>query len=228
MAGSRRRCRMRASRYSTAASRLGLMVRDGVKAPPHHEGLASCRLSRPHPEEPRSGVSKDGPRMKLLARVIVPAARNARALHQRCPSSNRGRRECRCFNRTRSLACKWKKHASKSPQVRRNDPALPAQWCYGLSRALPGEPGFVATVTREVVHGLDPSVGGSGPRAFAVRFCRARPLRRKRPSHPAANARDDRETPLLNRARDGGQVAYSPLPKKRNIFRLRAGQAKSA
>jgi len=30
--------------------------------------------------------------------------------------------------RTRSLACKSEKHTSKSPQVRRSDPAFPAQW----------------------------------------------------------------------------------------------------
>jgi len=29
-------------------------------------------------------------------------------------------------------------HTSKSPQVRRNSPALPARWCYDLFRALPG------------------------------------------------------------------------------------------
>jgi hypothetical protein len=26
----------------------------------HHEGLTSCHIRRPYPEEPRSGVSKDG------------------------------------------------------------------------------------------------------------------------------------------------------------------------
>src|SRR5215467_5819973 len=28
-------------------------------------------------------------------------------------------------------------------------PAFPARWCYGLYRALPGEPGFLAPVARE-------------------------------------------------------------------------------
>jgi len=37
--------------------------------------------------------------------------------------------------------------------------------------------GLVATATRENVHGLDPSVGGSGPRDFAVRPGRVRQLR---------------------------------------------------
>ena len=33
---------------------------------------------------------------------------------------------------TRGLVCIGRKHTSSSPQVRRNDPAFPAQWCYGL------------------------------------------------------------------------------------------------
>jgi hypothetical protein len=51
------------------------------------------------------------------------------------PSENRGRRAtprgeqgmpgARC---ARSLACKSRKHASKSPRSRRNRPAFPAQW----------------------------------------------------------------------------------------------------
>jgi hypothetical protein len=52
--------------------------------------------------------------------------------------------------RTRSLACNKEKHASKSPQVRRNDPAFPAQWFYGVSRALLGVPGFLATVALRI------------------------------------------------------------------------------
>ena len=38
-------------------------------APPHHEGLNSHRIPRPHPEEPAgAGVSKDGQRQHLVAR----------------------------------------------------------------------------------------------------------------------------------------------------------------
>jgi hypothetical protein len=45
-----------------------------------------------------------------------------------------------------------------------------------LIRALPGVPGLIASVARKVVpHGLDPSVGGSGPRDFAVRAHAVRP-----------------------------------------------------
>jgi hypothetical protein len=42
---------------------------------------------------------------------------------------------------------------------------------YGLFRALPGEPGFLATFTagKLVSRRLDASVGASGPHDFAVR-----------------------------------------------------------
>jgi hypothetical protein len=44
---------------------------------------------------------------------------------------------------------------------------------------------------------FDPSVGRSGPHDFAARSGRARLALPKRPSHPAPNVRDDRDTPLL-------------------------------
>jgi hypothetical protein len=43
--------------FATAALSFGLL---GRAASPHHEGLGFCREKNPRPEEPRSGVSKDG------------------------------------------------------------------------------------------------------------------------------------------------------------------------
>jgi hypothetical protein len=64
-------------------------------------------------------------------------------------------------------------------------------------RALLGVPGFLVTVAcRLVTRKLDPSVGRSGPRVFAVRINAARPAAPTRPSHPAPNVRDDREPSL--------------------------------
>jgi hypothetical protein len=94
-----------------------------------------------------------------------------------------------------------------------NSPAFPAQWFYGLFRALLGEPGLIATVTPEkqlASHGLDLSVGRSGPHDFAVRKSIVRLSMRLRPSHPALYVRDDREAPLFQ-ARDGG-ISGSDLP----------------
>jgi hypothetical protein len=90
----------------------------------------------------------------------------------------------------------------------RNRPAFPAQWFYGLYRALPGEPGFLATVTcktRQRLRKLSASVGAPGPHDFAVRRIVSRlaqmrlPL--QRPSHPALHVRDDAYAPLASAGR---------------------------
>jgi hypothetical protein len=44
---------------------------------------------------------------------------------------------------------------------------------------------------------LDAGVEASGPHGFTVRDQRFRLVRYPRPSHPAPNVRDDRETPLF-------------------------------
>jgi hypothetical protein len=93
------------------------------------------------------------------------------------------------------------KHASKSPQVRRNDPAFPAQWFYGLSRALPGVPGFVATVARQSSSAnLIPAAGNQDhtvlPSASGAPVQRANASITSLPTFP-----DDREAPLMRAGR---------------------------
>jgi hypothetical protein len=67
-------------------------------------------------------------------------------------------------------------------------------------RALPGEPGFVATVIgRKSFCRLDPSVGGSGPHDFAVRLSPARLALPSRPSHPAPTSVTTAKRPSCER-----------------------------
>jgi len=56
---------------------------------------------------------------------------------------------------------------------------------------------LIATVAREFVHALDPSVEGSGPHDFAVRIGGVR-LARQRVHRVPHHVRDDRDTPLLS------------------------------
>src|ERR1700759_401435 len=83
--------------------------------------------------------------------------------------------------RTHCLACKTKKTHAGQHRYAEITPALPAQWLYGLLRALPGVPGFLATIAlsisafrpqgrNRVSTKLDPSVGGSGPHGLTVRI----------------------------------------------------------
>jgi len=54
--------------------------------------------------------------------------------------------------RTRSLACEKKNTRAKSPQARRKQPGIPcANGFNGFLRALPGEPGFLATVACKII-----------------------------------------------------------------------------
>ena len=69
----------------------------------------------------------------------------------------------------------------------------------GLLRALPGEPGFIATIPgamRKHRHQVNASVGASGPHGFAVRQLLAR-LARTSVRRTLPRVRGDREPPLL-------------------------------
>jgi hypothetical protein len=118
-----------------------------------------------------------------------------------CPSEDGGRRECRML--AAPVALRAKKAAPLCTQAttgQPTQPASPAQWftaytrsprCAGLSGHRP---------LKLLSSRVDPSIGGSGQRDFAVRIQRARLPRQMRPSHPAANVRDDREAPLVDGA----------------------------
>jgi hypothetical protein len=96
-----------------------------------------------------------------------------------------------------SCAIGVKKYAHEHTGQRRH-PTFPAQWLYGLYRALPGRAGLVVTVAREKLasHELDASIGASGPHDFTVRI-RAVRQRHIRVHRIPSRACDDRETPLV-------------------------------
>jgi hypothetical protein len=68
---------------------------------------------------------------------------------------------------------------------------------YDLFRALPGEPGFIATVTCRSSGKLDASIGAPEPHGFAVRGWHHSSLDASPSIASRANVRDDREPPLL-------------------------------
>ncbi len=96
------------------------------------------------------------------------------------------------------------KNRRQSPGVKPDHPTFPAQWFYSLFRALLGVPGLIASVAREIVHELVPSVGGTGPHGLTVRLERIRLPRQsvhriprstlvtmaKRPSLPSTGRRE--------------------------------------
>ena len=96
--------------------------------------------------------------------------------------------------------CKGRKHTVVTTGTPEH-PAFPAQWFYGLFRALPGDRAFLPPSSADCSANLTPASGRqdhtASPSATSVfvqrAFARPTPLR---PSHPTPNVRDDRDTPL--------------------------------
>jgi hypothetical protein len=155
------------------------------------------------------------------AHPCIPAARSARAL----PSITlryRGCRECRVLQPAPTASRGVKEAHEQVTTGRAEITGIPcANGFNGFLRALPGEPGFFATVACEGGHRLcklDTSVGMSGPHDFAVRAQRHSSFRRRpRPSHPASRFVTIAHTPLLPR-RDGASFGFDLPDGTSRIF----------
>ena len=91
---------------------------------------------------------------------------------------------------------------------------FPAQWFYGLFRALPGDRAFLPPSPPRSLfpRKTNTSIGASGPHDFASpRHSGARRLPSSRPPHPAANVRDVRNAPLSG---ETGRIGSSDLPRR--------------
>src|SRR6266481_3449733 len=79
-----------------------------------------------------------------------------------------GMPDARC---TRGLVCNVHKNMrTRAYRFSGGNPTFPAQWFYGLLRALPGERAFLPPSPRwNDPAQLDASIGASGPHDFAVR-----------------------------------------------------------
>jgi hypothetical protein len=143
----------------------------------------------------------------VLTRIHAPATQKTpEFVSQLCPSEDRGHRECRCTNAPAALRAKVKKHASKSPQARRNirHSLRDGAAAYTCSPRCPGLLATVAGVMRKHRRQRNPSVGRSGPHDFAARLeprssCAAHSVHRiPRPTsvtiaiRPSFRARDGR------------------------------------
>ena len=159
-------------------------------------------------------------RLRLLATRTAPEQDEIRV------PQNRGRRECRALSRTRSLVCEMKNAYERSHHRQAgSNPAFPARMVLTVSFVLSPVIGLSCHChLAETSAKLDASVEASGPHDFAVRDCTVRRSRNPRPSHPAPNVRDDRDTPLLW-ARDGRACKDDlPVGARGNIFDEGDGQ----
>src|SRR5437868_8918180 len=100
---------------------------------------------------------------------------SARGLHLRLALfeiEGAGKTGCLLHPRSRVRFAPTKLHTSI--QGSGNTPAFPAQWPYGLLRALPGERLFCLRRRRDTSRQLNASTAAPEPHDFAVRFRRVR------------------------------------------------------
>ena len=125
---------------------------------------------------------------------------------------------------TRGLVCR-NAHCRRTRAYRfsRYSPAFPAQWLYGLLRALPGERAFLppSPLRSLLLKSLTPASRRqdhtTSPYALAFSSGVKKRLTPKRPSHSGPTHRDDRETPLLWAGMAGVIIPIFRIVK-RNIF----------
>ena len=120
-----------------------------------------------------------GARVPGTTRVRIPAARfRVRVLHILvAPSNTEGAGNAGCTPHPLPRVQTKETHAGQH-RYAEITPALPAQWLYGLLRALPGVPGFLATIAcaacrtegrHRQIRKLDSSIGEPEPHGLTVR-----------------------------------------------------------
>ena len=102
---------------------------------------------------------------------------------------------------TRGLVCQTHSNRrTRAYRFSRNSPAFPAQWFYGLYRALPGERACLPPSLADHSTSLAPASRRqdhtTSPYALAFSSGVKKRLTPKRPPHSGPTHRDDRETPL--------------------------------
>src|SRR4051812_3304540 len=105
-----------------------------------------------------------------------------------CPrkSEGAGKTGCLLHPRSRVRFAQTKLHTSI--QGSWSIPASPAQWLYGLLRALPGERLSCLRYQRDTSRRRNASTATSEPHDFAVRLSRTRQSQLARPSHLTARS----------------------------------------
>jgi len=130
----------------------------------------------------------------------ILAARCARGLLEFLhPLRTEGAGNAGCALHPRSRVQCAQKSAHTSIQGSGEHPTFPAQWLYGLSRALPGERLFCLRRPSEALASseLDASTATSGPHVFAVRISHARQSQLPRPPHPRPSFVTTADAPLV-------------------------------
>jgi hypothetical protein len=150
------------------------------------------------PAEPGLQRLRKSPFIKIRAHVL--ATNFARALNQSLSLDSRGSRECRALCRTRSLVRKEKStrvsHHRSAETIRHS-----LRDGFTVSFVVSPETGLCCLRRWRDAYAssasLIPASGYQNATTSPSAHSRVRLAHDKRPSHPASNVRDDRDTPLL-------------------------------
>jgi hypothetical protein len=152
----------------------------------------SLRAKRSNPDSNHGAKQMDCFVATLLATTrqlrhasAFPRRECARAKAGICPSKKQGRRKRRVPAAPAASRAKVIEHTSNSPQVHRSNPAFPAQWFYGLFRALPGDRALLPPSSAKDSANLTPASGRQDHTALPSADQRLRLWHRPRPPHPA-------------------------------------------
>src|SRR5437867_3880281 len=106
-------------------------------------------------------TSESVARSYFTTNLRIPAARCVRVFaKKRPPKENRGRRECRALAAPAVSRAKLSEaHERSHHRFRRIQPAFPAQWFYGLLRALPGDQACLTPSSALLIADLTPASG---------------------------------------------------------------------
>jgi hypothetical protein len=175
-------------------------------------------------------MSGSSPRMTTTGQEHTPPFPRrlcARVMREILASSKEeGAGNAGCVDCTRGLACERKKHTSVVTTGTPERPGIPrASGFNGFLRTLPGDRAFLPpSLTDHHPVSLISASGYQDHTTSPSATGRLRLVRRPRPSHPAPNVRDDRETPLFIGHRTTQLYCCFYQMKKRKIFRLGTGQ----
>ena len=155
---------------SASSRRRPLLIIACGRHPPRRRGIQYAAASRFN--QCVSGIL-DRPPSRAMTSESVLAARFARGFANSLPlSRTEGAGNAGCALHPRSRVPKVCTLAHTSIQGSGNTPTSPAQWLYGLLRALPGGAGLLSpSPCGKLPARLGASIAAPGPHDLAVRLC---------------------------------------------------------
>src|SRR3954451_14204241 len=138
-------------------------------------------------------------------------------------SEIRGRRECRVRAAPAVSRAKLQKKRTRAYRFSGGNPAFPAQWFYGLLRALPGDQACLTPSPALLIADLTPASGRQNDTTWPYASGRAH-LARCRVHRIPTRVRDVRETPLCGSDRQISELIWVRWQAKFSEFRKLVGR----